>query len=120
MDDSRTLFVCDDDENARRLIRGFLAKRGYRVREMLSGDDLLVALKNERPAAILLGLFIPGVNGWECVARIKSDPFTANIPLIIVSVLSPQETGISLDELSGWVQKPFNDEALATALDRVL
>jgi len=114
------VFICDDDENARSLVRVFLARRGYRVREMLSGNDLLAALTNERPAAILLALFMPDVNGWECVARMKSDPFTADIPVIIVSVLSPEETGISLDQVSGWVQKPFDDEAFAAALDRVL
>lgn len=118
--DKWTLFVCDDDGNARGLIRGFLDKRGYCVREMESGIDLLSALTNERPAAILLALFMPDMNGWECVARIKSDPSTADIPLIVVSVLSAEETGISLDEVSAWVQKPFNDEALAAAIDRVL
>jgi CheY-like chemotaxis protein len=87
---------------------------------MLTGHDLLAALTEERPDAILLELFLPDMNGWETVARIKSDPSMADIPVIISSVLSPEETGISPDDFSAWIQKPFTDETLAAALNRAL
>jgi CheY-like chemotaxis protein len=110
---TRTVFVCDNDENARAIIRSFFSARGYDVREMPTGQDLLASVVREQPDAILVDLFLPDLNGWEMVARLKSDPVTANIPIIIASVLSQEETGVALRELSGWIQKPFSEAELA-------
>jgi len=110
---TRTVFVCDTDENARAIIRSFFSARGYDVRDMPSCQDLLALVVREQPDVIVLDLFMPDLNGWETVARLKSDPATANIPIIIVSILSLEETGASLRELLGWIQKPFSEAELA-------
>jgi len=109
----RTVFVCDPDEDARATIRAFFSARRYDVCEMPTGQDLLASVAHEQPDAILLDLFIPDLNGWEMVARLKSDPETATIPIIIASVLSQEETGASLRDLFEWIQKPFNEAELA-------
>jgi len=110
---TRTVFVCDPDEDARATIRAFFSARRYDVCEMPTGQDLLASVAHEQPDAILLDLFIPDLNGWEMVARLKSDPETATIPIIIASVLSQEETGASLRDLFEWIQKPFNEAELA-------
>jgi DNA-binding response OmpR family regulator len=109
---ARTVFVCDADQDARAIIHSFLSARGYDVCVMPTGQDLLASVVRERPDAILLDLFLPDLNGWEMVARLKSDPATASIPIIIASVLSQEETGVSLRELAGWIQKPFTEAEL--------
>ena len=80
---------------------------------MPTGQDLLASVVREQPEAVLVDLFMPDLNGWEMVARLKSDPETANIPIIIASVLSQEETGASLRELFAWIQKPFTEAELA-------
>jgi CheY-like chemotaxis protein len=110
---TRIVFVCDPDEDARAIIRAFFSARRYDVREMPTGQDLLASAVREQPDAIVLDLFIPDLNGWEMVARLKSDPETANIPIIIASELSQEETGASLRDLFGWIQKPFSEAELA-------
>src|SRR2546426_5283841 len=116
----RTVFVCEDDEDTRRIIHSFLSARGYQVQEMPTGQDLLASVNHEGPEAILLDLFMPDLNGWEMLARLKSDPATAHIPIIILSVLSLEETGGSLRELSGWIQKPFGEAELADVWEKAI
>src|SRR5438128_2609086 len=116
----RTVFVCDQDEDARVVIRTFLTARGYEVGEMSTGQDLLGSVVHARPDAILIDLFMPDLNGWELLARLKSDPATASIPIIITSVFSQEETGVSLRELSGWIQKPFSEVALMDAWEKAI
>ena len=114
----RIVYVCDDDEASRDVLHFFLTERGYEVRETASGQELLHAVAERKPDAILLDLFMPDMNGWETLARLKSDPETSNIPVIVVSVLSPDDTGATELDLSGWVQKPLDGETLAGAVDR--
>ena len=117
---TRTVFVCDPDEDARPTVRAFFSARRYDVREMPTGQDLLASVVREQPDAILLDLFIPDLNGWEMVARLKSDPETANIPIIIASVLSQEETGASLRDLFGWIQKPLSEAELAVVWEKAI
>jgi len=63
---------------------------------------------------------MPGLSGWETLQRLRDNPATAEIPVVVLSVLSstlrPQLTG----EAQGWVQKPFNENLLFSELGRVL
>ncbi len=63
---------------------------------------------------------MPGLSGWETLQRLRNNPITANIPVVVLSVLSstlrPQLTG----DAQGWVQKPFNENLLFAELGRVL
>lgn len=119
-DDSpqKLVFVCDDDADTRDVLKYFLTERGYRVRNLATARDLMDAVAVEKPDAILLDLFMPDMNGWEALARLKSDPAMSDIPVIVVSILSPDETGSTGLELSGWVQKPLDERALAGVIER--
>ena len=114
----KVVFVCDDDTETRDVIKFFLNRRGYRVVEAASGQELLDAVRLEKPDAILLDIFMPDMNGFETMARLKDDPSTAGVPIIVISVLSPHETGAPEFDLSGWVEKPLDEDALASVIDR--
>lgn len=115
---ARIVYVCDDDSASRDVMNFFLTERGYRVREMTSGQELLHAVAEHKPDAILLDLFMPDMNGWETLARLKSDPETSHVPVVVVSVLSPDETGSTGLDLSGWVQKPLDEKDLTGVVAR--
>lgn len=114
----KLVFICDDDSDARDVLKYFLTERGYAVEAMSTGQDLLDAIAERKPDAILLDLFMPDMNGWETMARLQSDPETSDIPVIVVSVLSPEETGATGLSLSGWIQKPLDEKTLAGVIDR--
>jgi signal transduction histidine kinase/CheY-like chemotaxis protein len=114
------ILVCDDDAGIRTVVSEHLTRQGYTVIEASSGEQALILAAEHHVEAILLDLYMPGLSGWETLQRLRNNPITANIPVVILSVLSstlrPQLTG----DAQGWVQKPFNENLLFAELGRVL
>ncbi|MBS1799041.1 MAG: response regulator [Acidobacteria bacterium] len=114
------ILVCDDDAGIRTVVSEHLTRQGYTVIEASSGDQALTLAAETQVEAILLDLYMPGLSGWETLQRLRNNPVTANIPVVVLSVLSstlrPQLTG----DAQGWVQKPFNENLLFAELGRVL
>ena len=114
------ILVCDDDTGIRTVVSEHLTRQGYTVIEASSGDQALILAAEHQVEAILLDLYMPGLSGWETLQRLRNNPATANIPVVVLSVpsstLRPQLTG----DAQGWVQKPFNENLLFAELGRVL
>jgi signal transduction histidine kinase/CheY-like chemotaxis protein len=114
------ILVCDDDDGIRTVVGEHLHRQGYTVIEANSGEQCLVLAAENHVEAILLDLYMPGLSGWETLQRLRNNPLTSNIPVVVLSVLSstlrPQLTG----DAQGWVQKPFNENLLFAELGRVL
>ena len=114
------IMICDDDAGIRTVVSEHLTRQGYTVIEANSGEQALVLAAEHHVEAILLDLYMPGLSGWETLQRLRHNPVTANIPVVVLSVLSsalrPQLTG----DAQGWVQKPFNENLLFAELGRVL
>jgi signal transduction histidine kinase/CheY-like chemotaxis protein len=114
------ILICDDDPGIRTIVSEHLTRQGYTVLEAASGDQALDIASENQVEAILLDLYMPGLSGWETLQRLRNTPTTANIPVVVLSVLSstlrPQLTG----DAQGWVQKPFNEQLLFAELGRVL
>jgi signal transduction histidine kinase/CheY-like chemotaxis protein len=114
------IMICDDDAGIRTVVAEHLHRQGYTVIEAESGEQALVLAAEHHVEAILLDLYMPGLSGWETLQRLRNNPVTANIPVVVLSVLSstlrPQLTG----DAQGWVQKPFNENLLFAELGRVL
>ena len=128
-----TLLLCDDDVHIRTIVGEHLRQHGYRILEAERGEQAIELASRENVAAILLDLCMPGMTGWETLQRLKDTPTTANIPVVILSVLSPDRTGtgragadrkgpqrVTAEAAQGWVQKPFNEHLLLSELARVL
>jgi signal transduction histidine kinase/DNA-binding response OmpR family regulator len=130
------ILVCDDDPGIRVVVAEQLRQHGYDILEAGSGEEV-VALANEHSAqatqgrrtrdarvppisAILLDLYMPGLNGWETLQRLKESPATAAIPVVILSVIPPTDHPLRAGGPEGWVQKPFNENLLLAELGRVL
>jgi signal transduction histidine kinase/CheY-like chemotaxis protein len=114
------ILVCDDDAGIRTVVSEHLTRQGYSVIEASSGEQALILAAEHHVEAILLDLYMPGLSGWETLQRLRNNPVTAKIPVVVLSVLSstlrPQLTG----DAQGWVQKPFNENLLFAELGRVL
>jgi signal transduction histidine kinase/CheY-like chemotaxis protein len=120
-----TVLVCDDEAHIRTVVASSLEKHGYRIIEADSGEKALALASTNRLQAILLDLNMPGgMSGWETLQRLKDAQETTNIPVVVLSVLSPT-AGKSSDPSrqlipQGWVQKPFEEERLIGELQRAL
>ena len=120
-----TILVVDDDPGVRHVVAEHVRNQGYTVVETESGQNALHIASHQTVEAILLDLYMPGLTGWETVERLKANPITASIPVVVLSVLSPlTRRGGSrrplIGKAQGWIQKPFNPSLLLAELGRVL
>ena len=114
------ILVCDDDASIRTIVGEHLERQGYTVLEAVSGEEAIAIVLCHDVEAILLDLYMPGLSGWETLQRLRDNPATSAIPVVILSVLSPALRTQLTGDAQGWVQKPFNENLLFAELGRVL
>jgi diguanylate cyclase (GGDEF)-like protein len=90
-----TILIVDDDAQNRKLLVALLRPEGYRTSTAASGEDALRLVADQAPDLILLDIAMPGMDGFEVARRLKGDPGTANIPIIMVSALSDRGPRLS-------------------------
>jgi CheY-like chemotaxis protein len=79
------VLVVDDSSDARDLYSEYLETCGFRVITAVDGEDAIRAARAEWPAAIVMDLAMPRMDGWEAIRRLRADPLTADIPIVAVS-----------------------------------
>ncbi|HEU4839793.1 MAG TPA: response regulator [Ilumatobacteraceae bacterium] len=120
--DGPVVLVCDDDPSLLEVARMLLSTHGYRAVVAQTGAEALRLAASERPAVIILDLYMPSMDGWQTVEALKADPATADIPVLVLSVLDADD-GAGLGELvERWITKPVGDsdallEAIAELVD---
>ncbi|HZL53763.1 MAG TPA: response regulator [Terracidiphilus sp.] len=121
---SGTILVCDDDAGVRHILAEQLRQHGYTVLEAERGEQAIQLAEHQPIEAILLDLYMPGLSGWETLERLKHNPATADIPVVVLSALSPAAKPTRgaplIAAAQGWVQKPFTETLLLAELGRVL
>ncbi|MBW4661376.1 MAG: PAS domain S-box protein [Drouetiella hepatica Uher 2000/2452] len=120
LDESRkTILVVDDDTNIRELLRQQLENEGYNVREAKDGMDAIQQIKSARPDLILLDVMMPQINGFDVAAVLKHDPETADIPIIILSIVENKERGYHIG-IDRYLTKPIDTEKLLNEIGSLL
>ena len=92
-----SVLVVDDEEQNRSLLRDYLEAHGYTITEAENGMSALEKIARNPPDVILLDLMMPKMDGFEVCRRLKANPKTAHIPVLMVTALSEREerlTGI--------------------------
>ena len=80
------VLVVDDAADARALYGEYLEYLGFRVETAENGAQAIQSVRGEwRPAIIIMDLAMPEVDGWQAIKRLKSDPSTADIPIVALS-----------------------------------
>ncbi|UCC89007.1 MAG: GAF domain-containing protein [Anaerolineales bacterium] len=114
------ILVVDDDEHILQLLRHQLEAEGYRVLTAQRGEDVLHLAQSEQPALITLDILLVDTDGFEVLERLKRDPTTSSIPVIIVSVVPDAETrGLALGA-AGYIGKPFEERQVLSQVQEVL
>jgi signal transduction histidine kinase/DNA-binding response OmpR family regulator len=92
-DGSCKVLTIDDDPVAIKLIESVLGEKGFTVVGALSGGEGVQAARTERPDLIILDLLMPETDGFEVVERLRADPSTAEIPIVILTAktIAPEE-----------------------------
>ena len=106
-----TILIVDDDPSTRFVLRLILEREGYKVLEAGNGAAALDMIRPDPlPDIVMTDLMMPVMTGVELVRRLRSDPRTAKVPIVVVS--SNPDAAQSL-EVNAIVTKPFTAAKLA-------
>ncbi len=115
------LLVVDDDPHSRKLLDTLLRAEGFLVRHANNGIAALEAVATERPDAILLDLMMPGIDGFEVVRRLRADPESRSIRIVMVTALDDKASRARLTAagVDDAITKPVNRWLLKACLERL-
>jgi CheY-like chemotaxis protein len=110
----RRVLVIDDDALMRESLLGLLLKEGYLPIEASSGAQGIELALRTPPHLILCDLFMPGVDGFGVLARLRAEPTTAAIPFVfITSSTDPGDSRLGFQlGANDYVTKPIDDKVL--------
>lgn len=111
---SARILVVDDTPLNVKLLAAKLAKDYYAISTASSGLEALEKVRRDMPDLILLDIMMPGMDGFEVCTRLKADPVTKHIPVVMITALSDVKDRVRGLECGAndFLTKPFNDIAL--------
>jgi CheY-like chemotaxis protein len=112
------IVVIDDDANVRHLMERFLNREGFTVHTAADGASGVALVRQYKPMAVTSDIMMPGMDGWSVLSAIKSDPETADIPVIMLTMGDTQELGFALGAFD-FLSKPLDRNQLLKALERI-
>jgi CheY-like chemotaxis protein len=128
-----SILVIEDDDDIRGLLASRLERMGYQVRSVASGEDGVEAAIEEPPHLVMLDILLPGIDGWEVARRLRANPTTAAVPLVIASIVEPSmdhqghpgdpdEAADSGDpvEATAYLAKPFTARQVEAVIARIV
>src|SRR5438067_11485588 len=118
---TRHILAVDDEVHICRLVEVNLQRAGYRVSTAHDGVEALEKVRAERPDMVVSDVMMPRLDGFELLRRLKADPGTADIPVILLTAKAQDA-----DVLRGWkggvhcyLTKPFNPMQLLAFVRRI-
>jgi signal transduction histidine kinase/CheY-like chemotaxis protein len=112
-----TVLIVDDEEPVRELMQRFLVKEGFRVVTAPGGEEGLRLARELSPDAIILDVMMPGLDGWAVLTALKADAETADIPVVMVTIVDDKNMGFALGA-TDYLTKPVDRTRLLAILER--
>jgi len=116
------ILVVDDEEEIQQLIEHTLRKEGYLVQCVGSGEAALAELGRGVPDLVILDLMLPGMDGLEVCRRLRREPETEQLPIVILSAKGEEADIVAGLELGAddYITKPFRPRVLVARIRAVL
>ena len=111
------ILVIDDDPTIHDLLKRFLGKKGFEVRTATTGAEGVRLAKILQPEAITLDVMMPGMDGWSVLTSLKANPQTADIPVIMMTMVDDQNLGYALGATE-YLLKPIDSKKLEIILEK--
>lgn len=116
------ILVIEDQDSIRKMIEALVKARGYDVIAVANGAKGIDSASTEAPDIVLLDLMLPGAyDGFEVCRRLKADPSTRHMPVVVISALDDQASRDRATEAgaTAYYTKPFSPIALLKEIDRL-
>lgn len=117
------IIIIEDDSLLRSLYEDIFKFDGYEVAVAADGEEGLEVVREFRPTLILLDIMMPKMNGLEVLKKIKSDPETKNIPVIILTNLAGEtdaKTALTLGAVKYIVKSSYNPKEISEMVKEIL
>lgn len=122
MSTPKHILVVDDEQDLAELLNYNLRRAGYDVSVAINGRQALDSISARRPDLIVLDVMLPELSGTEVASRVRSNPATANIPIVMLTA-----KGEEVDQIVGltvgaddYIPKPFSMKVLLARIEAVL
>ncbi len=113
------VLVIDDDADAVYLLQESLNPQEFEISGTRNGHEGLQLAREQQPQAILLDIIMPGADGWQVLHDLKEDPATADIPVILLTIVDKKALGFRLGA-ADYLLKPLDPVAVREALNKVI
>jgi DNA-binding response OmpR family regulator len=110
----KRILLADDEEDIKTVVKYYLEQRGYEVLTAFDGLDAITMCEANKPDLLLLDVMMPVMNGFEVARRLKANPETSGIPIVMLSAAS-QADNIKEGLEAGardYIVKPFEPAKL--------
>jgi PAS domain S-box-containing protein len=115
-----TVLLCDDDPDVLEVLGMLLREHGYAATAVARGRDAVDRAALDHPDVILLDLRMPGMTGWEAIGELKARPQTRDIPIVVMSALTPAADPDLAARTEGWLTKPVDEDRMGEVLAAAL
>jgi CheY-like chemotaxis protein len=113
------ILIVDDDPAIRDVVSDILEMSDYCVKTARNGAEALDEIRIDRPAAVLLDLMMPVMDGWEFLRRYRCDALVAPAPVVIMSAARDASSVASNLGAQAFLSKPFEIETILDIVGRV-
>lgn len=116
------ILVVDDSPSVRRVVTSMLKANGWEVQGARDGIEALDVIAKQTPAAVLLDIEMPRMDGYELVATLRSQPQYQSLPLVVLTSRAAskhQQRAVQLGA-NAYVVKPYQDAELLRQLDELV
>lgn len=105
------ILVVDDEANIRELLTQEFSEAGYQVATAANGREAIAEVRRDRPDLVVLDVMMPEMNGFDAAAVLKNDPLTADIPIVILSIVQDRDRGFRVG-VDRYLTKPIDTDLL--------
>jgi DNA-binding response OmpR family regulator len=118
---SQRILIVDDEASVADLIEAVLVSEGYTVAIARDGVQGILLARDWKPDLVLMDVMLPGVDGTTAIRRLKSDPETAELPIVAMSAgRTIRRQSNELSDADAALAKPFDIEALLAQIEFLL
>lgn len=119
---SSYILVVDDEPEIHAVLGKFLIKEGYEVESAYSAEEAFQSVARKKPDLIILDIMMPKVSGIDVCNKLKADPYTKDILILIVSARDAQADRIDglTHGADDYVSKPFHLRSLVRKIEHML
>jgi two-component system cell cycle response regulator DivK len=118
----KTILYVEDNEYNRKIVRQLLAKTSYRLKEANDGEEGVASALASPPDLVLMDIQLPKLSGLDATRRLRADPRTASVPIIVVTsfALSGDEQKATAAGATAYLAKPYSPRELLAKIREIV